>query len=117
MSPDQELYIRQNLDAYSSWGNMVLDKPPVKALLDELDRLRFEASRHQQQIADMEFSVDTIKLAYQQSEQRCAELEEVLQTARAALHHCDIRHKKCSCSREAIVEIDGLKLSQTSPKE
>jgi len=32
-------------------------------------------------------------------------LREALDTAKAALHHCDIRHKKCSCSKEALDEI------------
>ena len=33
--------------------------------------------------------------------------KEALKVAKAALHHCDIRHKLCCCSREAIAEIDA----------
>jgi hypothetical protein len=42
---------------------------------------------------------------------------EALETAQSALHHCDIRHKKCTCSAEAEVEIKDVlaKLGELKP--
>jgi len=48
-----------------------------------------------------------IKAEWENGKEESRKLREALDTARAALHHCDIRHKKCTCSREAIAEIDA----------
>lgn len=85
LRPEQELYIRQNLEAYSSWGNMVLDKPPVKALLGEIDRLRFENTTLQQQLREVNESKDATIHSWRTEADRLATVNEDLREKNARL--------------------------------
>jgi hypothetical protein len=39
------------------------------------------------------------------AEQRLARVKEIVAIGVNALEHCDRRHKKCNCSKEALAEI------------
>jgi DNA repair exonuclease SbcCD ATPase subunit len=41
----------------------------------------------------------------EQAEQRLARVKEIVAIGVNALEHCDRRHKKCNCSKEALAEI------------
>ena len=47
-------------------------------------------------------------------EEKNPKLEEALEIAKAALRHCERRHLKCNCSREALMEIEDILNSSTS---
>ncbi len=83
-------------------------KKELAALTEENARLRADLAICETNANDWKQGMAGQEERASKAESRLSRAIAALETARAALHHCDIRHKKCTCSKEALQEVDPV---------